>query len=144
MDIETVRKVFKEIIPIDNPHFYISKMIYGYLKRLAENGDNVNILKDVEKVINDRIRLTDDILKEYEEMEVPHFIGDLHNLTLDAFSCYYEGLTLFKEFLDGSAEKAAQAFEYFHVGDRVLLEIEDAMKVIEAYDLNTVTTDSVA
>jgi hypothetical protein len=113
--------------PVDNELLCISKMLYGYLKKLAENLEDKEIFRRIISAIEDRIDITQEILDEYEFMQVSDNLSDLHEKILTGFDSYYQGLLIYKEFLQGTSDQILVAFDYIYLGDKIIFDVEETI-----------------
>lgn len=116
--------------------------ISGILNRLeeleekageSEDFERENLLEDLNRELDGKIENTYSVIEYLVEKIVPEPAMDLHNYLIDGFEIYYDGLLIFKEFIETENEelpnRAIEALinanEIFKDADQQALSIEE-------------------
>lgn len=116
---------FDEILPVNNPDLYISK-IY---RKLITMEENPQLLEQIEDEICRAEKCLDSAFEEAPPEEFQH----LRQLLIEAFQNICEGLIYFRNFVIGDDDEnldeyLLNAFYLIYLGDLAILEIENEFR----------------
>ncbi|MFP4497667.1 MAG: hypothetical protein ACLFQV_05600 [Vulcanimicrobiota bacterium] len=116
------------LFPVHNPEYYISKVYKIYCDYMDTSYELGSLEIFENKVVNE-IDKVDRMLIDFENIDAPEKSLGIHNLFLDGYSFYFEGLSCLEHwFYECNPKLISQAMQLIYRGDQI---IHQALKEID-------------